>query len=150
MKTHLITAAVALAVGAAGAWWFAPRRVEVRTETKTEYRDRWRTITVRETTKTRTKTTTKPDGTKVVEHTETRSNTDTKTTGTSSGTEHEKTLTSPAPRWNVSLLGGVDLKLQPVGGAHVTYRVVGPFTAGVWGIGGPATVAGGVSLGVVF
>jgi hypothetical protein len=140
MRTHLLTAAVALAVGAAGSWWFAPRRVEVRTE----YKDRWREVTVKKTTKTRTKTTKKADGTTVVDQTVTRTDTDTKSAGVSTGS----TLTAPAPRWNVSLLGGMSLK--PVGGAHVTYRVVGPFTAGAWVVGGPTTVAGGVSLGVTF
>jgi hypothetical protein len=142
MKTHLLTAAVTLAVGAAGSWWFAPRRVE----TRVEYKDRWHTVTVKATKKTRTKTTKKADGTVITDTSTTQTASNTKAAGTTA----TKTLTTPAPRWNVSLLGGVDLKLQPVGGAHVTYRVVGPFTAGVWGIGGPATVAGGVSLGVTF
>lgn len=142
MRTHLITAAVALSVGAAGAWWFAPRRVEVRTE----YKDRWREVTVKKTTKTRTKTTKKPDGTVINDVTETRSDTDTKSAGVSTGS----TLTAPAPRWNVSLMGGASLNLKPAGGAHVTYRVAGPFTVGAWGLGGPGIAAGGVSLGVQF
>lgn len=140
MKTHILTAAVALSVGAAGTWYFAPRRVEVRTE----YKDRWREVT--KTAKKRTKTTKKPDGTVISDVTETH--TDTKSAGVSTGS----TLTSPAPRWNASLMGGVDLKLRPVAGAHVTYRVAGPFTAGVFGIGSPQSgfFAAGLSLGVTF
>jgi len=142
MRSHLITAAIALGVGAAGAWWFAPRRVEVRTE----YKDRWRTITVKETTKTRTRTTKKPDGTTIIDTSTTQTASNTKSTGTASSS----TLTAPAPRWSASVLGGASLDLKPVAGLHVTYRVAGPFTVGAWGIGGPATVAGGVSLGVTF
>lgn len=134
LKTHVITSLVSLAVGAGGAWYLAPRPVRV------EFRDRTRTVTIRETV--RTRTTTRPDGTRIVERTE--SDTSRKTAADVSS------ISQPHPRWAVSLLGGADLKLQPVLGAHATYRVVGPFTAGVFALGGPGTAAGGVSLGVTF
>lgn len=144
MRTHLITAAVALSVGAAGAWWIAPRRVEVRTE----YKDRWHTVTVRDTKKTQTRTTKKPNGTVTTTTTVTHTGATTASNGTS--TAATVSAPAPAPRWNVSLMGGASLDLKPAGGLHVQYRVAGPFTVGAWGIGGPATAAGGVSLGVTF
>ncbi len=134
LKTHVITSLVSVAAGGAGAWYLAPRPVRV------EYRDRTRTVTIRETVKTRE--TTKPDGTRIVERTE--SDTSRKTAADVSS------ISQPFPRWNVSLLGGANLQLQPVFGAHASYRLIGPFTVGAWGVGGVGTAAGGVSLGVTF
>lgn len=142
MRTQILTAAVALSVGAAGAWFLAPRRVEVRTE--------YKTITVKQTTKTRVRTTKKPDGTVINDQTVTQTGTQTASNGSSA------TISTPHPRWNVSLLGGMGLHLnpsgafQPLGGLHATYRVIGPWTVGAWGLGGPAGVAAGLSLGVTF
>lgn len=139
MKSYVYTSVASLAVGAIAAWQLLPPPTA-----KIEYRDRVVVKTVRETRKTRTRETRKPDGTTVVERSETVSNTDTKSTGTST------VISSPAPRWSASVLGGTNLQLQPVAGAHLTYRVAGPFTVGAWGVGGNGTAAGGLSLGVVF
>lgn len=72
--------------------------------------------------------------------------------------ERKAETSSERPRWNISLLGGVSMPnfTRPTEfaftfGGHVQYRVVGPFSAGVWGIGNTAgRLDLGLSVGVQF
>lgn len=140
IKSYAITSAVSLAVGAASGGygvreWF-PRVVTItpRIESKVKI------IRVR------TRETTKPDGTRIVEHTDTTSDTSRKSDSTVSS------ISQPHPRWNVSLLGGANLQLQPVFGAQANYRLVGPFTVGAFAVGSPSAGywAAGAQVGVTF
>lgn len=135
IRSHAIVGAVSAALGVAGTLYLRPPRVEVRTET--------RVVTVRETKRVKVRETRKPDGTVVTERT------DTSTHGTTNESGRTLTLPAPAPRWSASVLAGATLSLAPVYGGQVQYRLLGPVTVGVWGMGG-GVVAGGVSAGLTW
>jgi hypothetical protein len=83
------------------------------------------------------------------EHTE---KTDTKVADTKTDTAQKLEVHTDAPRWGLSLLGGVDTHLTPYVGASCTYRVLGPFTVGAWGLSTTDSFkpVAGLSLGVTF
>ena len=164
---------VALAAGFTAGRFFVRPQVEIRTETKTEWRDRevvkevkvkgetvyvdrvvYRTIDTRK----------EPNGT-MTTHTVERSDTDThrQTTETSARdavTERQgqastvQVVTPVLPQWRAAVLAGASLKspLLPVAGPlvlglEVDRRIVGPFWLGVWA---QTQGSAGVSLSAEF
>jgi hypothetical protein len=126
MNSHVLTAVVSAAVGAGATAYLLPRPVQ----TKIEYRDKWRTITVKDITLVRTRTTHKPDGTRVEERTETVSRTDAREAHSTASV----TATTPR-RWHVGALLVAQPTLHPLGGAlyaggYISRQLVGPFTVG--------------------
>lgn len=97
----------------------------------------------------------KPDGTKetttkTVE--DTRKKTDDKQTDTSEVRVHSDSETvRGASKVSLSFLAGAPISLSgavsPIFGGHVTRTVLGPFSAGIWGL---SNKTGGFSLGVTF
>lgn len=102
---------------------------------------------------TTTTETTKPDGTKETTTTTTEdSSSDHKTSSTDDKTtesDTKKVVENDSGKVSVSALVGFSLSLTPtpVYGGSVVSRVVGPFTAGIWGTSQPAA---GVSIGLSF
>ncbi len=98
--------------------------------------------------------TVKPDGTKekvtkTVEDTHKQTDS-TDTTQTDSSKTETKEVTKEGRRVIVSVLGGVStraLPIRPVFGAHAQATIIGPITAGVFGL---TDGTAGVSLGLMF
>ncbi|GAC1590904.1 MAG: hypothetical protein NVS3B25_09810 [Hymenobacter sp.] len=172
LKAHWRPFAVAgvLLLAFLGGRCSAPKpTVTVKTEVRTEYKDR--IVTVEKKVEAEVKTqvvyrdriVTRPDGTKIETKTEVDSKVDEhqtddiNTVKVSSGKADSTavTLQNAAPRWNISLGVAVPLK-YPNAPAWVlmqaNYRIVGPLTIGGWSLfdtkwGNPAL---GVSVGVSF
>lgn len=96
----------------------------------------------------------KPDGTKetttkIIEDTNTNKNTKVDTVqNDTTKTDASKTIEKGGSRLNISALGGYDIiKGVPVYGASISKDVIGPVSAGLWGLSN-ATV--GISVGLSF
>lgn len=144
MRAYVITGAVCAALGAVGAWFLRPARVE----TRTEYVDRWRTVSVKDTKRVKTRTETKPDGTRVEERTETVSREDKKESGTETG--RAVVITQTAPKWHAGAL----LQTDRTAGVYVQRQLLGPVSVGLTAtvpLSKPVSLPTvGVTIGVTF
>ncbi len=149
-----------------------PRKPVVKIEYKerviTEYRDVIKPVTITKVVQgpvvtKRVVVVKAPDGTLTTDTTDTKTGpvvTDTKATAERIVTEYKdrevtkiETRYAEPLRWSIAVLTGADTSLKLAVGASVSYRFLGPLTAGVWGITSPDTggsTAGGVSLGITF
>ncbi len=163
---YLLAAIALLGGGYALGRYAAPDKVVLREDT--EAREQVRKLTeqlesLRQHTKKQRVIVVQKDGTKTItenEDTLIDRNTGTRETDNSIRDERKKSeseTTRVRPNWRVSLLGGAQLQLDPLGaspllGAHVERRLAGPFSVGLWSIvrPNPMQVSGGLSLGVEF
>jgi hypothetical protein len=157
---YAITAGAAGLVGFAAASYLRPR---VLTEARTEYVDRWHeVVTTRTVVDVRTRTVVqrvieekRPDGTEITTHETEGTETEVAARGEqrseAEGSEAMDTVRMERriqpSRFSVSFLAGLTLRVEPVYGAAVTYRVLGPITVGAWGLSSGVL---GASLGVTW
>jgi len=158
-RNKIIAAGVYTLVLVAGGYWLAPMAVKTRTQTvikevmvevevKKEVKD------VR--TKTQVTETTKPDGTKTtvsvtdqVDASQTSTDTAQAVNISTTATE-SKEVTKSGRIIQVSALAGRNFFSGPplmVYGAHATAQIIGPITAGIFGLSNGLT---GVSVGISF
>lgn len=151
-KTKVILAILALSTTFAFGRFSAPTKVvtetklvevEKKTSESDSERDKHKTTTTTETTK--------PDGTKETTTTTTEDSATKKETSstddTSKTSDTIKTAENDSGRVNISLLGGLTRDPEPVYGLHVSARVLGPITAGIWGM---TNRVYGISVGLSF
>lgn len=150
-KTKAIIAAVALLVAFAAGRWLAPTKVvteiktvEIERKETDEEKKKHQTIIITETKN--------PDGTvtkvtKIVNNSDTtKHETDDKT----KSSDTVKTVTYASSRFHLAALGGMDFNPSvptPVYGAYLSKDILGPISAGVWGL---TNKSFGVSLGLSF
>lgn len=140
---YLIAGALLLAFAAGR--YLTPTKIEIQTvevekkQTETD-RDKHKETT--------TVTTEKPDGSKVTETKTTEDTSTTRSTNQTTDTTTHTTKTYTGIRTRVSGLVGIDVGGRNVAyGAAVSRNVLGPITAGAWGLTN-GTI--GVSLGLEF
>ncbi len=119
-----------IGIGYATGRYIAPSKIVTKTET-----------VIKEVVHTVTVTVTKSDG----------SSTSTTTTdsGTTIGSSTSSVTSSDKPSWKVAGLAGLSLNnlTTPVYGGQIERRIIGPVSAGVWGL---TNSTGGVSLSIEF
>ncbi len=149
-KYKLIFIGGALVLAFTSGRWLAPTKVvtEVKTVEVEKKTDTTKTNTNEHKT---TVITTKPDGTSqtvITDDTHTGSKT-TDTTSITNTSDTTKEVTRPSSKVTLSALGGVDIHnlSTPIYGVSISKPILGPLTAGAWGLN---TGAVGVSIGLSF
>lgn len=132
---------ISAGVGYAGGRYVQPAKVvtKIKEVTKTVQVVKHDTVTV-------VKEVTRPDGSK--ESTTTITDHDVDTTDSSTKTSISQKISNEKPQWKASGLAGYNFsKLNPVYGAQIERRIIGPIFVGAWG---NTDKAAGVALSIEF